>query len=184
LILLALYFEMTGNFFTMIWIVYVFLPLLDYLLPIDNYNLNEAEVRVYEKDWRFLIPIYISFIMDITFLMYMLWSVSVGRVGETIGQLVMYAFCSGQVGALNAVIGHELVHKRNIIHKICGTIAYAKMMYGHFFIQHIRSHHKKVSTPEDPSTARMGESLYQFYWRAIPEGYVEVWDYEVNRLKT
>lgn len=57
------------------------------------------------------------------------------------------------------------------------------MMYSHFFIQHIRSHHKKVATPEDPSTARMNESVYYFYLRAIPEGYVEVWDYEKKRLE-
>lgn len=44
------------------------------------------------------------------------------------------------------------------------------------------SHHKKVATPEDPSTARFGESLYEFYWRAIPQGYVEVWEIEKKRL--
>ena len=57
------------------------------------------------------------------------------------------------------------------------------MLYSHFLIQHIVSHHKKVSTPEDPSTARMNESLYEFYWRAIPQGYVEVWDIERKRLE-
>lgn len=57
------------------------------------------------------------------------------------------------------------------------------MLYSHFFIQHIRSHHKKVATPLDPSTARMNESLYWFYLRAIPYGYVEVWDFEKRRLE-
>ena len=57
------------------------------------------------------------------------------------------------------------------------------MLYGHNFIQHIRSHHKKVGTPEDPTTARLGESLYQYFVRVIPEGFVEVWNYEQDRLK-
>ena len=39
-----------------------------------------------------------------------------------------------------------------------------------------------MATPEDPSTARLGESLYQFYARAISSGYIEVWDLEVKRL--
>ncbi|TNV78363.1 hypothetical protein FGO68_gene1002 [Halteria grandinella] len=173
---------MQGNFFTIIWLLYVFLPLLDYLLPVDHYNLSEARVRIFEKDWRFLIPLYATFFMDIAFLFYMLWGISNGRFGNTTFEFMIYAICSGQAGAINAVVGHELVHRRHIIHKICGTIAYAKMMYGHFFIQHIRSHHKKVATPDDPSTSRLGESLYYFYWRAIPAGYVEVWDYEINRL--
>lgn len=79
-------------------------------------------------------------------------------------------------------MGHELIHRRQLVHKITGTLAYSKMLYSHFFIQHIRLHHKKVATPEDPSTALFGESLYQFWARAIPDGYVEVWHYEVNRL--
>jgi alkane 1-monooxygenase len=81
------------------------------------------------------------------------------------------------------VVGHELFHKKAVIHKFFGTLAYVKMIYGHFFIQHVRSHHKHVATPLDPSTARIGESLFYFYQRAIPEGYKEVWDYEQARLK-
>lgn len=80
-------------------------------------------------------------------------------------------------------MGHELIHRKNLFHKITGTLSYSKMLYSHFFIQHIRSHHKKVATPEDPATARLGESLFQFWVRAIPEGFVEVWDYEQARLK-
>lgn len=45
------------------------------------------------------------------------------------------------------------------------------------------SHHKKVATPLDPSTSRMNESLYEFFWRAIPSGYVEVWGIEKRRLE-
>jgi alkane 1-monooxygenase len=80
-------------------------------------------------------------------------------------------------------VGHELLHRREKVHKIFGTLAYSKMLYSHFFIQHIRSHHKKVATPLDPSTSRMNESLYWFYLRAIPYGYVEVWDFEKRRLE-
>ena len=58
------------------------------------------------------------------------------------------------------MIGHEFIHKRNIVEKVMGTLSYSKMLYSHFFIQHIRSHHKKVATPQDPTTARFGESLY------------------------
>jgi len=93
------------------------------------------------------------------------------------------AFCIAQLGAVNAVVGHELFHKKAFIHKLCGTLVYVKMIYGHFFIQHVRSHHKHVATLLDPSTARIGESLFYFYQRAIPEGYKEVWDYEQARLK-
>lgn len=81
------------------------------------------------------------------------------------------------------MIGHELVHRKALIHKITGNLTYAKGIYSHFIIQHIKSHHKKVATPEDPSTARKGESLWDFYFRAIPEGYVETWVLEKSRLE-
>ena len=61
---------------------------------------------------------------------------------------------------------------------------YFKMLYGQFFVQHLKSHHKHVATEADPSTSRLGESLYQFFWRAIPKGYFEVWDIEAERLKS
>ena len=41
-----------------------------------------------------------------------------------------------------------------------------------------------MATEVDPSTARLGESLYQFFGRAIPAGYSEVWEIETERLKS
>jgi alkane 1-monooxygenase len=64
-----------------------------------------------------------------------------------------------------------------------GTLAYSKMLYSHFFIQHIRSHHKFVGTPMDTVTAKMGESVFSFYLRVIPEGFVEVFELEKKRLQ-
>jgi alkane 1-monooxygenase len=79
-------------------------------------------------------------------------------------------------------VGHELVHRISTIHKTLGNLSYAKAMYPHFLIQHIMSHHKKVGTPEDPTTARKDESIYSYYLRAIPAGYVETWNIESERL--
>ena len=56
------------------------------------------------------------------------------------------------------------------------------MLYSHYFIQHVRSHHKIVATPEDASTARFGETLHQFIYRAIPGGLIDVWNFESKRL--
>lgn len=56
-------------------------------------------------------------------------------------------------------------------------------MYAHNFIHHIRCHHKWVGTPHDPTTAKLGESLFQYHSRVIPEGFVDVWNYEQDRLK-
>ena len=95
----------------------------------------------------------------------------------------MYAYCCAQPGALNATVGHELLHRKSLVHKVFGTFSYGKLGYSHYFIQHVRGHHKNVATPGDNSTARADESVYQFYMRVVPSGYIEVWEYEQNRLK-
>ena len=37
----------------------------------------------------------------------------------------------------------------------------------HFHIEHNRGHHARVATPDDPSTARFGETLYAFLPRPV-----------------
>ena len=166
------------NIFFIVWLLYSLVPWIDYITPVDHRNLPESRVRIYEKDKRFLIPLYTFWTIDFIFFYWVLYDVYSGKIGTNNLSFLTMAFCIAQIGAINASVGHELVHKKTFIHKFCGTLSYAKMIYGHFFIQHVRSHHKKVATPLDPSTSRLGESLLQFYLRAIPEGYKEVWDYD------
>lgn len=45
----------------------------------------------------------------------------------------------------------------------------------HFFFEHNRGHHKRVATPDDPSTARMNEPLFFFYYRTIVHSYLSAW---------
>jgi alkane 1-monooxygenase len=46
----------------------------------------------------------------------------------------------------------------------------------HFFIEHNKGHHKRVATPEDPSSARYGETVYAFYFRSIVNSYRSAWE--------
>ena len=56
-----------------LWIAYAIVPILDYILPHDNYNLPEEKLRVYEKDERFLIPIYSAWAADFLIYFYALY---------------------------------------------------------------------------------------------------------------
>jgi alkane 1-monooxygenase len=40
-------------------------------------------------------------------------------------------------------------------------------MYSHFYNEHTKGHHKNVATPEDPATARINESIYEFIFRSV-----------------
>ncbi len=164
------------------WLAYVFIPIFDFILPLDHYNLPENRMRLFEKDKRFLIPLYSAWFADFMMYFYALYLASIGRMPTEPGMFLVYVFCIGNSGALNLSVGHELVHRRELVHKILGNLVYSKMLYSHFIIQHIKSHHKKVATPEDPSTARKGESVWQFCARSIPSGYIETWHLEKDRL--
>jgi len=56
----------------------VALPLLDYLLPVDHHNYSEERVRIMEKDWRFLVPLYASWAMDFMLLYWILYEIGTG----------------------------------------------------------------------------------------------------------
>ena len=55
--------------------------------------------------------------------------------------------------------------------------------YMHFYIEHNRGHHKNVSTPNDPASARYGEVLPVFWVRSIVTGYISSWKLEAQKLE-
>lgn len=68
----------------------------------------------------------------------------------------------GYFCGLNAIAGHELVHKREWYNKMIGSFAYEKFFYAHFLDEHIYGHHKHMATPLDPCSAELGETVYGF----------------------
>ena len=89
----------------------------------------------------------------------------------------------GYLAGLNAIGGHELLHKKEWYNKAAGTWAYTKFMYTHFLDEHIKGHHKYIATLEDPATARKGESLWAYLIRTVPTQIRNVWNRDVQRVK-
>lgn len=52
----------------------------------------------------------------------------------------------------------------------------------HFFIEHNRGHHNKVSTEDDPASSRYNEPLYMFWIRSVTMSYISAWKLENFRL--
>ena len=53
----------------------------------------------------------------------------------------------------------------------------------HFIIAHNKGHHKYVSTPHDPASAKFGEPLYLFWIRSITGVYAESWNIANAEMK-
>ena len=77
------------------------------------------------------------------------------------------AISIGCIGGIGINTAHELGHKREANERWLSKIALAQSFYGHFYIEHNRGHHVRVATPEDPASARVGESFYQFWPRTV-----------------
>lgn len=81
-VIAGVYSEMAwGNFFMIVWIPYVLMPILDYILPVDSKNVTPERVKMMEKDTRFNHPLYLVWLLDLASLYWMLYSVSTGKVG-------------------------------------------------------------------------------------------------------
>lgn len=56
------------------------------------------------------------------------------------------AFLGLSAFGVGFMLSHELIHK-GFADKVIGTLDQIKVFYGHFTIEHVYGHHKKVATP-------------------------------------
>jgi alkane 1-monooxygenase len=75
----------------------------------------------------------------------------------------------GQVSNSNA---HELIHRTHQTPRRLGVAIYATLLFGHHASAHPKVHHVHAATDKDPNSARLGEGVYRFFWRAWTGGFV------------
>jgi alkane 1-monooxygenase len=156
------------------------LPLLDILLGEDTNNPPEAVVPQLESDrfYRWLtwatVPLhYVALLGSVAWVL----THDLSALGY-----VLLAVSAGMTSGLGLNTAHELGHKHNPWEQWLARIALAIPAYGHFTVEHGKGHHRWVSTPGDPASARMGESIYRFALREIPGGVQRAWALEKERL--
>jgi alkane 1-monooxygenase len=160
--------------------VFGFMPLLDTIVGTDPSNPPESVVKWLEQDryyrWcTFLfIPLqYVSLVFACV-----MWASGSLSMLESVG----LAFTVGSVNGIAIANAHELGHKRERHERWLAKIALAPTWYGHFFIEHNRGHHVRVSTPEDPASSRLGENFYEFLPRTILGSLRSAWELEKVRF--
>ncbi len=161
--------------------IFGFIPLLDAVLGEDRYNPPAEAAALMEADpyylrlARFGVPLlWLSFISTVAF------------VGTQDLPWWSYAALILGVGTIDGgalLVGHELGHKADRLNKIFGILANNLVGYAHFRLEHNRGHHTWVATPEDPASARFGESIYAFARREIPGAFRRGWGVEAGRLR-
>lgn len=162
-------------------LVHGVIPALDRLIGEDTSNPPESAIKELEND-KYYNLIAKAFIPSQYALTIMgAWLATrknipmLDRIGLT-----------ASVGALNGiaiVTGHELGHKHESHNRIGAMLALAPTFYTHFAVEHNFGHHKRVSTPEDPASSRLGESFWKFLPRTVIGGFKSAVEIETKRLE-
>lgn len=110
----------------------------------------------------------------------------VGRVAthgfwtlDTFVALMLVGVNSGYSGI---VVAHELLHRPQAPLHFLGRLLMGSVLYEHFATEHIRGHHARVGMPDDPATARFGETYFAFFRRTVPAQFRSAWRIESKRL--
>ncbi|WP_420752534.1 alkane 1-monooxygenase [Rhodococcus sp. O3] len=171
-------------------LVYVILPILDRFFGPDGQNPPDEVMERLAADryYRYCTYAYIPFqLLSLVFACY-LWSAeNLGWLGLDGGlglvSKIGLAISIGVMGGVGINTAHELGHKKEQLERRLSRIALAQTFYGHFYIEHNRGHHVRVSTPEDPASARFGESFWSFLPRSVWGGLKSSWHLEKTRLE-
>lgn len=112
----------------------------------------------------------------------LIYGIHIGIItnGWIISAAISTGLNSGMAGITSA---HELIHRKEKILRAMGIWNLLLVNYGHFYIEHIKCHHKLVGTIKDPATARYGESVYRFFFRTVPQQFMSSITIEANRLR-
>ncbi len=100
----------------------------------------------------------------------------------TVDGLVAIFLVGATSGYSAIVVAHEFIHRRSWWQQKLGRLLMCTAMYEHFYTEHLRGHHLRVSTSADPATARYGERFLRFYLRTVPAQFVSAWKIEARRL--
>ncbi len=163
-------------------VIFVVLPLLDVLCGADASNLDSHDAERIDRLPYFRVLTLLTlpaWLLSLGYSAYMLQQLPLGAIG-----MLGWILSTGVLGGILAINpAHELIHKSGVFERAVGGILLSSVGYHGFKIEHVRGHHVHVATPQDSSSARLGESVYTFVPRALLHNVRNAWRLEMQRLR-
>ncbi len=162
--------------------VFVFglIPLIDLVVGRDPNSPPDEVIDSLENDRYYRWVTYAFIPLQYVTLIWTAWMLSQPQYG--VADKIGMALSAGMVAGIAINTAHELGHKKESHERWLAKIALAQTFYGHFYIEHNRGHHVRVSTPEDPASARMGENVWSFMPRTVSGSLRSAWELEKKRF--
>lgn len=163
-------------------VTYAIIPVLDLLLGNVVTRFSPAEqARLVRDPMLRMIP----WLCGGVWLATLVWAITLVPqvIVLPLWQIAGFVVSLGVVGGILAInVGHELIHRNNKIERFFGGVLLASVCYGVFKVEHVRGHHLRMATFDDPATARLNENAYAFVPRAIFGTYLHGFGLETDRL--
>lgn len=161
--------------------VFGVIPLFDVLLGEETANPPEERVADLEADRYYRWAVYLSVPLLYGAFLAAAWVAATWDLAWY--SYLGLAISTGCATGIAINTGHELGHKPDPLEKWLAKLALAPVFYGHFFVEHNRGHHVRVSTPEDPASSRFGETFWAFLPRTVIGSLRSAWHLEKQRLE-
>lgn len=163
-------------------VIFGLLPLMDFIVGPNKVNPDGQATKARKQDAYFQWVLWL-FVPTQWFLV-IFGALLAWQESWQWWELLGWTFSIGMVTGIGGItIAHELGHRSNSLDRFLSKALLVAVNYGHFFIEHNQGHHARVATPEDPASARLGESLFAFLPRTLWGSYVHAWQLERRRLK-
>lgn len=156
--------------YSLVMFSFIFIPGIELILK------PSKEINAPQNLWFYNLVLYT--LVPIYFILFHFFLNSISASDTlltTLGKITAMGMLHGIFGINMA---HELGHRKSKFDRYLAQLLLWSSQYTHFFIEHNRGHHKRVATPEDPATARKGESLYLFWVRTVKDSYMSAWQLE------
>lgn len=173
-------YQLGANFHAFL-VFFVIVPLLDWLIGRSDTPSTTGELARLERSPLFraillaYVPMHLALIV---------WGASVAGSGElSPWQALGLTLSVGLItGAQGITIAHEFGHKSARLDRWLARVLLYTVSYGHFTIEHNRGHHVRVATPEDPASARFGESFWAFLPRTLWGSFRHAWELDRSQV--
>ena len=161
-------------------LAYGILPGLDWLFGEDQANPPEAALNALVHDRYYSWLLYAFVPLQLAVVVFGAWLAV--NMSVPWYHLLGLTMSVGIISAVGINTAHELGHKKPQLDRWLARVCLSTSMYGHFYVEHNRGHHKNVATPEDPASSRFGESLWVFLPRTVIGSVRSAWHLEAERL--
>ncbi|MEO7174545.1 MAG: fatty acid desaturase [Saprospiraceae bacterium] len=85
---------------------------------------------------------------------------------SSLGQLIGFSITVGIfTGCFIVTLGHDLLHSSSKWHKALSGFLFTAAGIPHFASEHLCGHHREVGLKEDPTTAKINEIFYSYFFK-------------------